>query len=191
MSKPTTCIMSLGARRWKAVSVVIAWAAIRTSLRRPCWLGEFLRDEHGRRAAAGRRARHQPRHHAGPDHLIVHDVVGGDLLAEQRQRIVLGMPARLGADLGERRQRRAVLLHVTAAGAAEIAQRQRHAGRVDQLVGGGVEFVECAGPVGENRARARRASSARSRAPARNRARRIRSPAAPGTARSSRSSSCC
>ena len=112
--------------------------------------GELLRHQHGRRGAAGRRAGHQARHHAGPDHLIVHDVVGGDFLAEQRQRIVPGVPARLGADFGERRQRRAVFLHVAEAGAAEIAQRQRHAGGIDQLVGGRVELVERAGPVGED-----------------------------------------
>ena len=114
--------------------------------------GEFLRHQHRGGAAAGRRARHQPRHHAGPDHLILHDVVGGDFLAEQRQRIVLGVTARLGADLGERLQRRAVFLHVAEAGAAEIAQRQRHAGRIDQLPGRRVEFVERARPVGEYRA---------------------------------------
>ena len=42
-----------------------------------------------------------------------------------------------------------MLLHVAEACAAEIAQRQRHAGRVDELVGGSVEIVERAGAVGE------------------------------------------
>ena len=40
MSKPTTCIMS-PAPKVDAVSVVIAWARMRTSLRKPCWSANF------------------------------------------------------------------------------------------------------------------------------------------------------
>ena len=40
----------------RGVSVVIACAAIRTSLSQAVLAGELLRDQHGRRAAAGRRA---------------------------------------------------------------------------------------------------------------------------------------
>ena len=45
----------------------------------------------------------------GHMHLVGHHVFGGHYLAEQRQRIVGGVTAGLGADLGEGVQLRAVL----------------------------------------------------------------------------------
>ena len=114
--------------------------------------GEGLGDQDGGRSAAGRRASHQPRHHARPDHLIVHHVVGGELLAEDGERIVPGVTAGLGADLREGLHFGAVFLHMGEPGAAEIAQRKRDAGRVDQRVGERIELLERARPVGVDRA---------------------------------------
>ena len=61
-----------------------------------------------------------------------------------------GMTARLGADLREGLERRAVALHVLAPGAAEVAQRQRNLRLADELVAHRVEAVERCRPVGEH-----------------------------------------
>ena len=119
--------------------------------------GEFFRHQHRRGGAAGWRAGHQARHHAGPDHRRVEHVLGGHFLAEQRQRIVHGVAAGLGADLGEGVERGAVFFHVGQAGAAEVAQRQRDLRLADQFVGDGVERIERARAVGEHRAERARA----------------------------------
>ena len=63
------------------------------------------------------------------------------------------MAARLGAHLGEGVDLGAIFLHVREARAAEIAQRQRHVLRVDEFVGGTVEFLERAGAVMEDGAK--------------------------------------
>ena len=101
--------------------------------------GELFRHQNGGRAAAGRRAGHQARHDARPDRRVVEHVVGRHLLAEDRERIARRMAAGLGADLGEGGQRRAVLLHVAEARAAEQAQGHRNAGRIDEIVREAVE----------------------------------------------------
>jgi hypothetical protein len=113
---------------------------------------EFFRHQQRGSGAAGGRASHQARHHAGPDHRRVEHVLGADLLAEQRQRVVGRVAAGLGANLRERLQRRAVFLHVGQARAPEVAQRQRDLGHADQAVGDGVEIVERGRAVGEHRA---------------------------------------
>ena len=71
---------------------------------RPRCFGEAFRDQHGGGGAAGRRAGHRARHDARPDRLVVHHVLRRQFLAEDRQRIVLGVPARLGADFCEGRR---------------------------------------------------------------------------------------
>ncbi len=111
-----------------------------------------LRDQHRRRRAAGRRTRHQPRHHARHEHRRSQHLVDGHFLAEQRHRIVRRVPARLGADLRERLELRPVLLHVRQAGSAEVADRERHVRRADERVGLAVEIVERRRAIVEMRA---------------------------------------
>ena len=61
------------------------------------------------------------------------------------------MPARLGAHFRKGLERRAVLVHVGLAGAAEVAQCERDLGVADERVGGLVELLERRGAVGEGR----------------------------------------
>ena len=76
-----------------------------------------------RRRSAGRPSGASSRRATSPASFSTSSV--GDDLAEQRQRIVRGVAAGLGADLREGLQLRAVVLHVLEARAAEVAQRQR------------------------------------------------------------------
>ncbi len=100
MLKPTTSRMSR-ASKVTGRSVVIACALMRTLRVQAVLLREgFRADDRGGRAA-GRRAGHQARQHAGPQHLRLHHLVGRDHRAEHRQRVVRGVPAGLGADLRE------------------------------------------------------------------------------------------
>ena len=108
-----------------------------------------VRDDDGGGAAAGRGAGHQAGHDAGPDDLVGQDLLGGELAAEQGERVVQRVAAGLGADGGEGGERGAVALHVLLARAAEVAQREREVDIAGQLVGLGVELVEGAGAVGE------------------------------------------
>ncbi|MCY1232937.1 hypothetical protein D9M72_454550 [compost metagenome] len=108
----------------------------------------FAAQHHGGRAA-GRRAGHRARHDAGPHHLLGHHVLGGDHRAEHRHRVVGGMAAGLGADLGKGLHRRAEALHVVQAGGAEQLQGGRDAVRhharartVEQFQRGGTVGVD-------------------------------------------------
>ena len=62
------------------------------------------------------------------------------------------MTARLGPDLREGFERRAVTLHVLAPGAAEIAQRERDLRLADEFARDLFEAVERCRPVGEDSA---------------------------------------
>ena len=121
--------------------------------REAVFVGEGARDQQGGGAATGRRACHQARQHAFPQHGRLHDVFLGEQLAQQRQRVVLRVAAGLGADLGEGFQLGAVALHVFLAGAAEVAQRQRQVRALRaQFVAQGVELGERVRPVVPDRA---------------------------------------
>ncbi|MDT4838661.1 hypothetical protein FQZ97_724230 [compost metagenome] len=93
-------------------------------------LGELLGNDQRGGGAAGRRAGHQTGHHARPHELVVHHVFGGDDVLEQRQRVVGGVTAGLGANGGEGFHLGAVLLHVLAAGTTEGAQGLRQVGDI-------------------------------------------------------------
>ena len=62
------------------------------------------------------------------------------------------MTARLGTDLREGFERRAVTLHVLASGTAEIAQRERDLRLADEFARDLFEAVERRRPVGEDSA---------------------------------------
>ena len=64
----------------------------------------------GRCSTTGWRARHQAGHHAGPHHGCVQYGHFSHDLAKQRQRVVGGVAAGLGADIGKSTELRAVLL---------------------------------------------------------------------------------
>src|SRR6266481_1191288 len=85
-------------------------------------LGELRRNENGRGCATGRRAGHGARHHAGPDHLLAKHILFAHFLAEDRERIVHGVTARLVADLGKILHGRAIFQHVRKPRSAEISE---------------------------------------------------------------------
>ena len=109
--------------------------------------GEGFGANHRSSGAAGRRASHQAGHHALPQHRCVHHVIDRDLLAKQRQRVVGGMAAGLGANAGKGRQLGAVLVHVRLAGTAEVANGQRDFRMTHKLGGGPVKLLERCRPV--------------------------------------------
>ncbi|MCY1289975.1 hypothetical protein D9M70_390930 [compost metagenome] len=92
-------------------------------------LGEGFGADDCRGGATGRRTRHQAGHHTRPEDYIVHHVFGGDDFLEQRQRVIRGVTAGLGADSGKGAQLGAVLLHVLTTGATKLAQRHGYADR--------------------------------------------------------------
>ncbi|MNH24296.1 hypothetical protein D3C79_842200 [compost metagenome] len=99
-------------------------------------LGEGLGADDRRGGATGRRAGHQAGHHARPDHLVVHHVFDAENLAEDRQRVVGGMAAGLGADHREGFHGGAVFLHVLVTGTTEHGECRRQVGVLgEQLLG--------------------------------------------------------
>ena len=143
-------------------SVVMAWAAMWTSARRPCFLAKS--SETSTAAAAPQVGGHAIRRVITPGQIAGASSTSCSLtsLRNSASGLFDGVAAGLGADAGEGVQRRAVLFHVRQAGAAEVAQRQRDLGLADQAVGDGVEIVEGRRTVGEHATPARRGSSARS-----------------------------
>ncbi|MNV05203.1 hypothetical protein D3C71_955300 [compost metagenome] len=89
------------------------------------FFGEGFAANNRSSATASRRARHQAGHDAGPDDFVVHHLFGGHHVLEQRQGIIGGVAAGLGADRGEGLHRGAVALHVLSTGAAETPQGLR------------------------------------------------------------------
>jgi hypothetical protein len=171
-------------------SVVIAWARMRTLRSSPCRLAKA--SEQTMAAAAPQVGGQAIRRVITPGHIIGEAITSSVVttLRNSASGLLAACRLALARILAKVSIGVPYLLHVLQPGAAEVAQRQRDLGVADQRVGLVVEALEGAGAVGEV-APSAPASSARSPAPARSRPRRWPPPGAPGTARSSRWSSCC